>query len=70
MAKVRLAGWNFTTAPVIPLPFNPTASKPPAAFVEAVSVPLAGPADVGRNLKVKVQIAPAASVAQDAGEVL
>src|SRR5512135_970854 len=39
------------------------ASNPPAAFVAAVRIPLAGPAADGANLNVKVQLALAARVA-------
>jgi len=48
--KVRLAGVALATGPVTPVPLNPIAAEPPAAFVVTVNVPPVYPAVTGANL--------------------
>ena len=64
MPKVRLGGTASGAGPVAPVPLSPAANwPPPAALPVKVSKPEAGPATVGLNVTVKVQVALAASVA-------
>jgi hypothetical protein len=64
LPNVRLGGTACGAGPVAPVPLSPTANwPPPAALPVKVIRPEAGPATVGLNATVKLQVALAASVA-------